>query len=144
MLSHYEKQTIRLIAGAILAALLLYKPIASRALVSIPMAVALDDNSKLSLLYTAAKLDPCFTTLQDELGKQAFNLKRIGVALTAYGNAIKCSPADSVLRIKYGEILLSQGWDGLFAIKEALALEPNNPIYQEELRRVTTHQQQSP
>lgn len=63
------------------------------------------------------------------------------MAAFMYGQAMVCSPSDSIMRFKFGEALLKMGFiDGKENVREAWILEPNNPVFNSEMNRLTALQ----
>jgi len=96
-----------------------------------------DTGRAVVLLTEAYYINPYDKKILYMIGDIAAKEKKYDPGLWAYSTIMKLSPTDSAARIKYGEALLNLGYDGLFAIKEALYLEPNNPLYKAEVERVS-------
>jgi hypothetical protein len=99
--------------------------------------VRLDPNSQAAILEDAILNDLCETNILNALGEAYVLAKNPIMAAISFGKAVHCSPATSVFRFKYGEALLLAGIDGRFSLKEAITLERNNPLFNQELDRVT-------
>lgn len=96
------------------------------------------------MLFTHANVaEPCDTNILNVLGDTYVSQGNFVMAAVTYGNAMTCSPGYSLMRYKYGESLFAMGYNGIENLREALTLEPNNPIYQREYKKFTEPLSQS-
>lgn len=100
--------------------------------------------SQTTLLELAHRLDSCNVPILDKLGDKWAETKNYIMAANAYGRILPCSPGNALARFKFGQAVLLMGfYGGTYAVKEATLLEPNNPIYAAELKRLMALQPQS-
>jgi hypothetical protein len=131
------------IIGTVLFVYLVFMPLRASvvsALISLP---GLDSKAKVELLEYASQFDPCFTPILEKAGDNFFLIKNHTMAAINYGKAMHCSPGNAAVRFKYGESLLAMGFiEGSLFVEESLRLEPHNPYYIAETKRLKELQQQ--
>lgn len=116
-------------------------PLRANLLVSITKHYPLPDAARAIILNHATIIDQCNLESLDALGDTYISLQNPAMAAIMYGNAMHCSPRNSLMRFKYGEALLMLNFiEGKNYLTEAALLEPNNPYYQAEIKRVTAFQ----
>jgi hypothetical protein len=96
----------------------------------------LDPKAQAIILNEAASIDLCETDILNALGDAYFLAQNPLMATMTYGRAMVCSPGNSSFRFKYGEALFLVGFNGLEHVDEALILEKNNPLYNQEVQRL--------
>lgn len=122
-----------LIIGLPLFYFFVLNPIKVNYILSLASSSPIDKISKMNLLYQAHNIDPYNNKVLNLAGDIAMSDKRFQPALWCYATAIKNSPKDTLLRAKYAVALTQLGFNGSFALKEAIELEPNNPVFKEQL-----------
>lgn len=109
--------------------LLVFNPVRSMALMNLGLSLYSGTEASITMFAHAHSIHPYNNRTLYHVGDMAFMQKNYKLALWAYGSAIKNSRQDALLRAKYGQTLKALGYDGSFALKEALTLEPNNPVF---------------
>lgn len=128
----------RLLAGLVLFYGLVAKPIQANLISGVAMQYQITLQDKTLLLSHALEIQPCEPNILQELSNLYVKLDNYLMAAVTYGTAMECSPGNSWIRFQFGELLYSMGFDGLSNLKDALKLEPNNPLYKSEYGRITT------
>lgn len=131
------KQALALILGGVAAYFLVFVPIKAKGAAYAAIYAQIDDRPKLSLLAQIHEQSPCDTDILDALGTRAALVNEFGISTWAFGQAMACAPSQALIRLKYGAAMINWGFNGLFAIKEAGRMEPNNPIFKAEIERAT-------
>lgn len=129
---------IKLILSLILFFFLVIQPVRSSVISSMAYHYQLPVEAQIILVSRAVDLDKCEVESLDYLGDLYMRINNQTMAAFEYGRAIVCSPGNALMRIKFGECLLALNFiDGLPHVEGALALEPNNPIFQNEYARIS-------
>lgn len=128
---------IRIILGFILFVFLVFRPIQANLIAATALHNNISPQDQAKLLYEASKIQSCEVNILNALGDAYVITNNPIMATVSYGNAIVCSPANSLMRLKYGEAMLLSGFNGLFSVKDAITLEPNSPLYNQEYNRLT-------
>lgn len=123
---------------------LVVQPLRANLLAFYALKSNIDPTSQTVLLEAANKLDACNIPILDNLGDKWVAAKNYIMAANAYGRMIPCSPANALARFKYGQAILLMGYyAGIYSIKDSTVLEPNNPVYAAELKRLMELPRQS-
>lgn len=133
-----------ILVGLVLSFFLIIRPLSSRFLALKALTLQIDPATSVAIMIDANSLEECNTTLLDMIGMRALQNKQGAIALWAYGETLKCSPAAGLFRYKYGISLLANGYrEGLFFLQEAIRMEPNHPAYRYEYNDyLTKHPEQ--
>lgn len=132
------KSLFSALCGFGLLVLFVIQPLRANLIASLATTSGLDSIAQARLLESAASSDPCNTNILDRAGNAWFLVANYHMAAYAYGRAMICSPASSAPRFKYAEALLAIGSpSGISSLRDSLTLEPNNPTYQNEWKRIT-------
>ncbi len=131
------KQLLRILAGCACFVFFVVQPLRANLLASIAFQYQMTEQDKSLLLSHASLIDPCEPNILNALGDSYISIKNPIMAAVSHGGAMVCSPGNSSMRFKFGEELLMMGFDGRYSIEDALRLEPNNPVYEQEYRRIT-------
>lgn len=90
-----------------------------------------------ALLSEAISHRDCPTELIDQLGTIYVDMKNMTMATVSFGQAMLCSPANALIRYKFGQMLLAQQFiEGREYVYQALKLETNNPYFKNESTRL--------
>ncbi len=130
--------TLRYILGFVAFVFFVFNPLRANLLTSLAVRAPIAAESKATIIEYATQVSPCNTPIYNALGDTWYTAKNYTLAAFAYGRAIACSPGDGLLRFKYAEMLFMMGFDGRFALNEAIELEPNNPLFWAEKNRIIT------
>ena len=130
---------LRILAGFVCSVFLVIQPLRANILATTAVQYQLHPQDQIILFYQASLADPCESNILNALGDSYILMQNPTMAAISYGNAMICSPGNSLMRFKYGEALLRLGFNGVQNIKDALKLEPNNPIYNAELKNITAN-----
>jgi len=131
------KIVIKIVAGSILFFFLVFRPLQASVLAAVAIHNDLNSQDKIKLLSQATTIDPCEENIIDELGKDYLLSGNKTMAAVTFGKGMLCSPANSLMRFKFGEALLIMGYNGIPDLKDAMKLEPNNPVYMSEMDKIT-------
>lgn len=134
------RSTLSVLVGFPLFIFFIFTPMREKLLISTAVMMPTNNRSTLELLNYANQFDPCDVKLLITMGDMAALQNNLMFSIMCYGKAMICAPSNSMARIKYGEALILAGFNGVFAVQEAKKLEPHNPVYDAEVRRVTTLQ----
>lgn len=134
MIQNYIKFTL----SSILLYFVVITPMRANLLAATVFQNSIDGQSAINLYVHAMDLDKCNSSILNALGDTYIRQKNNIMAAIAYGRALVCSPADALLRFKFGESLLMDGFpQGFDNVREALTLEPNNPFFKAEYDRLS-------
>lgn len=131
----------KLSLGFILFFFLVFQPMRANLLSSVAVHNVLSLSDQTILFNRASLLDPCNGAILNALGDAYIAVKNPTMATITYGDGVKCSPANALMRYKYGYAMILSGFDGMFSVKEAIKLEPHNPYYLDLVKKL---QPQSP
>lgn len=131
------KGFIRLFLGFFLFVFFVFNPLRAKLIAAVASMMPPTNASTVNLLIYAHSFEPCNVSILITCGDLAAKQRNASVAVWAYGQAMLCSPGNALFRMKYGESLLMGGFNGLFAIKEAVLLEPHNPVFRGEFYRIS-------
>ncbi len=131
---------LRILAGLACFGVLVFQPMRANLLAAVTKQYQLNPADRAKLLSSAVEISPCDTDILNSLGDAYAQMQNATMAAINYGNAINCSPGNSLMRFKFGEALLIMGFDGRDNIEDALRLEPNHPLYKSEVERLTKPQ----
>lgn len=120
---------IKLLISFPIFLLLVVNPIRANLLVSTAITSQIALKEALKLVAIAHEIDPCNVGIMTSLGDVSALNKDYSTAVWAFGQAMLCAPEDGLIRYKYGASLNNLGFDGQFSFKEAVKLEPNNPLF---------------
>jgi len=136
------KASLKFAASCVIAFYLVVKPLGASLLVSIATKSGLDQLEQIKIIAAADTIDPCNFNFMGYMA-EAYEQKKMNLAaLIAYGRLMECSTWNANARFKYGQMMLVNQMDGFPFFKEALTLEPNNPIFYKENENLTKLLQQ--
>lgn len=113
---------------------LVFIPLKAQLIMSLAVSNFGGFDTSVRMLGYANVTNPYDREVLSLLGDIAAKNNKFDAALWALGSAIKLSPGTPLYRARYGAALTAYGYDGTFALEEALKLEPNNPNYEALLR----------
>lgn len=122
---------LRIIAGTICFFFFVAQPIRANLIASVATHYPLVPQDRAMLFSHATEIDPCNVDVLHALGDSYVLQNNSIMGAVNYGKAMACSPGSALYRFKFGQMLFASGFDGMDNIKDALRLEPNNPIYQD-------------
>jgi predicted Zn-dependent protease len=118
-------------------------PFRASTLAYVALSVGISSESRAAIFEQAEALDPCNTRILENAGDMRLTGNSWVRAAINYGRAMRCSPANAAMRFKYGESLLGMGFiEGAQFVDQAIYLEPNNPVFASEYRRLKALQRQ--
>lgn len=133
------KVILSVLTGIVISFFLVIKPLSGRFLALKALTIPMEQSALVNILIESNNLDKCNTSIIDMIGMRALQNKQGQVALWAYGEAMKCSPAEALFRYKYGIAMLANGYrEGLLFLEESIRMEPYNPMFQYEYKTYLT------
>lgn len=134
-------KALKTAAGLAAFFFLVFQPLRANLTAAIAILPGVEGSGRTTLLERASQIDKCNYSILEKLGDAWFFSKNYIMAAQAYGRGLTCSPGAAVFRFKYGESILGMGFiDGRDPIKDALRLEPHDPIIQGEVDRIRVFQ----
>lgn len=129
-----------ILAGSPIFYFIVFKPMQAMLVASLAMNSHLDAVNTVKMLSQSYIINPRNNKILVLCGDIASANALLPNALWAYGEAMKNSPANAEVRYRYGSVLFAMNYDGSFAYREALKLEPHNIGYIHQVENITTFQ----
>lgn len=128
------KTALKITCGLLAFFFCVFQPLQANLTASLAGRAAIPANAQAVLFEQAAQTSVCNAEMFDAAGDKWLSAGQYVQAAMDYGKGVACSPGNGILRAKYGEMIYRLGFDGGFALRESLQLEPNNPIFQAMLK----------